>query len=124
MSVQGAGCEKSGVTYLTDRLGGEEEGVTLGSSVGVDHFDGRGGGEEKMQVREEKEGGLQKANCLGGTVDSYGGGWQEGRKLHHWIPLKWVESFDFNLLAPSAEPSRHCRRMLDPPRPERDPVHG
>lgn len=40
--------------YLTDRLGGEEEGVTLDVSVGVDHCDERGGGGVERRWRAKK----------------------------------------------------------------------
>lgn len=40
--------------YLTDRLGGEEEGVTLDVSVGVNHCDGRGGGGAEKRCRGKK----------------------------------------------------------------------
>lgn len=75
--------ENFGVTYLTDRLGGEEEGVSLLVSVCLNHCDGRiEGGKDVGERREGVK--IAKANCLGGTVGSYGGGLLEGRKLHHW----------------------------------------
>ena len=69
--------------------------------------------EHEKDADERREGvKITKANCLGGTVDSYGGGWLEGGKLHHWIPFKWVESFDPHFLAKSADSRWHCRTML------------
>ena len=44
-------CKKKDATYLTDRLGGEEEGVALDVSVGVNHCDERCGGEARKRCR-------------------------------------------------------------------------